>query len=363
MGGQTTGFSRLGYTWSQPQKSKIVDKGQEIDVLIFAGGYHADADIPANYTKTVPYGNDIYIINAKTGALIWSALDNLPLTRMKYSIPGKVYVLHTDMATLDKKEYAQALIFADTGGQLWRLVLNNGVIGNTTLAFSVSADDGEAGKKGVIANTSAGRRFYHTPSVVTLDKESQLAISIGTGYHARPLNVDVNDRFYSIRIPTSPVFKTIDLDDAMMRDVTPLVSKSDGEETVNLIQSGNKDGWYIRLTDSGEKVMSSATTQRGMIFFNTYVPGVKTDPCQPATGSNYLYVVSLLNGRPAVEELGLTDRRMALSNLMGLPGEPYLVVIDGKLFVKVAPGSSGFIALPNSSDEGGKKTYWIDLQD
>jgi len=363
MGGQTPGFSRLGYTWSQPQKSKIVDKGQEIDVLIFAGGYHADADIPANYTKTVPYGNDIYIINAKTGALIWSALDNLALP-MKYSIPGKVYVLHSEMTTLEKKEYAQALIFADTGGQLWRLVLNNGEMGKTNIDFSVSADDGEAGKKGVIANTRAGRRFYHTPSVVPLPKEKQLAISIGSGYHARPLNVDVNDRFYSIRTSTSPTSKTIDLDDdAIMRDVTNLLSKSDGEATAGLIQSGNKDGWYIRLTDKGEKVMSSATTQLGMVFFNTYVPGVKTDPCQPATGSNYLYVVNLLNGRAATEELGFAARRMALSNLMGLPGEPYLVVIGGKLFVKVAPGPSGFISLPNSSDEGGKKTYWIDLQD
>jgi len=364
IGGETPGFDRLGYTWSQPQKSKIVDKGQVIDVLIFAGGYHPDSDTPANYTKTVPYGNDIYIINAKTGALIWSASLNLSLTRMNYSIPGKVYVVYRKEANADKKEYAQALIFADTAGQLWRLVLNNGEVGKAGIDFSVSADDGDAGKKGVLAYTGAGRRFYHTPSVVPIPQENQWAISIGSGYHARPLNVDVNDRFYSIRVPSSPASRTIDLDDnSIMEDVTYKVSKDEGKATAALIKNGNKDGWYFQLSDSGEKVMSSATTQLGLVFFNTYVPGVKTDPCQPAAGTNYLYVAGLLNGRPAVEELSLTERRMPLSNFIGLPGDPYLVVLNGKLFAKVAPGSDGFIALPpNPSDEVGQKTYWIDLE-
>jgi len=362
LGGQTTGFGRLGYTWSQPQKSKIIDKGQEKDVLIFAGGYHPNADIPANYGNTVHYGNDIYIIDAKTGALIWSALDKLPLTKMTHSIPGKVYVLHTETVTFEKKEYAQALIFADTGGQLWRLRLNNGELGDTSMEFSVSADDGEAGKKGVIAYTAAGRRFYHTPSVVVLPKERELAISIGSGYHARPLNVNVDDRFYSIRVSTLPVPKAMDLDNNnILIDVTNKLTKSEGEDTISLIQGG-KGGWYVRLTDKGEKVMSSATTQLGSVFFNTYVPGVKTDPCQPATGANYLYVVNLLNGRPA-EELGFTERKIAMSGLMGLPGDPYLVVLGGKLYVKVRPGPDGLIEIKNSFDEGGKKTYWIDLQD
>jgi len=363
LGDQTTGFGRLGYTWSQPIQSKIIDKGQELDVLIFAGGYHTNADIPANYGNAVPYGNDIYIINAKTGALIWSALDKLPLLSMKYSIPGKVYVVHTEMTSLNKKEHAQALIFADTGGQIWRLVLNNGELGNTSMEFSVSADDGATDKKGVIAYTAAGRRFYHTPSVVVLPQKKQLAVSIGSGYHARPLNTDVDDRFYSIRIPTSPVSQSINLNDnGIMEDVTDKVSKGDGEATADLIESGSKVGWYIRLTDKGEKVMSRANTQLGKVFFNTYVPGVKTDPCQPATGTNYLYIVNLLNGRPA-EELGFTERKIAMSGLMGLPGEPYLVALDGKLYVKVRPGPDGLIEIKNSFDEGGKKTYWIDLQD
>jgi len=366
IGGETPGFAKLGYTWSQPYLSKIIDKGQEKDVLIFAGGYHNNNDTPASYQQAVNYGNDIYIINAKTGELIWSVSSSgLNLNNMNYSIPGKIYVLHTDMATLNKKPYAQALIFADTGGQIWRLTLNNGEVGNTSIAFSVSADDGEVGKKGVIAYTGSGRRFYHTPSVVVLNQEKQLAVSIGSGYHARPLNTDVHDRFYSIRVPTNnSLSNAIDLDNNnILIDVTDKVTKSEGEETVSDI-AGGKAGWYIRLTDKGEKVMSSASSQLGTVFFNTYVPGVKSDPCQPATGTNYLYAVNLLNGMAVPEMLGpgSTERRMPMLGMTGLPGDPYLYVdSNGKLYMKLGPGMPP-IELPNLMDDGGKKTYWIDLQ-
>ncbi|KXU36302.1 hypothetical protein AXE65_05290 [Ventosimonas gracilis] len=366
MGGETTGFEKLGYTWSQPQKSKIVDKGQEIDVLIFAGGYHTNDDIPSNYRNTVPYGNDIYIINAKTGQLIWSAQNDLSLSKMKHSIPGKVYVLHSsmsNMATIEKKEYAQSLIFADTGGQIWRLFLKNGEVGNLASDFLVSADDGGPGKEGVIAETSNGRRFYHTPSVVVLrGSQPKLAINIGSGYHARPLNTNVEDRFYSIRVPISP-FSTTNLDDDnILLDVTNKLTKAEGEQTAQAISNNQAAGWYIKLTGNGEKVMSSATTQLGSVFFNTYVPGVKSNPCQPASGTNYLYVANLLSGR-AVEEIGFTERKMAMTGLTGLPGAPYFVALGGKYYVKVKPGLDGFIEIKGSFDEQGKKTYWIDLQD
>jgi len=365
IGGQTPGFARLGYTWSQPLLSKIIDRGEEVDVLIFAGGYHSAADSPANYVQSVVYGNDIYIINAKTGRLIWSASNSgLNLNNMNYSIPGKVYVMHTDMTTLKRKSYAQTLIFADTRGQLWRLVLNNGELGNASIAFSVSADDGDSNNKGVIARTGGGRRFYHTPSVVVLHEEKKLAISIGSGYHARPLNTYVADRFYSIRVPTdSPVPNTMDLDNNnILIDVTNRVTPSEGEEIISNI-AGGKGGWYIQLTDAGEKVMSSPNTQLGVVFFNTYVPGVKSDPCQPATGTNYRYAVNLLNGMPVPEILGpdFAERRAAMVGVTGNPGSPQLRIIEGKLYMYLGPGIPP-IPLPNVMDDDGKKTYWIDLQ-
>jgi len=366
IGGQTTGFDRLGYTWSQPQKSKIVDKGQEIDVLIFSGGYHANEDIPSNYGNPVPYGNDIYIINAKTGQLIWSASGHLNLPTMKHSIPGNVYVLHTYPFSLDKTKYAQSLIFADTGGQIWRLVLVNGEVGNATSDFDVLAYDGQLdGKDGVIAKTGNGRRFYHTPSVVVLrGYPSKLAISIGSGYHARPLNTDVEDRFYSIRVPIHMDPATLDLDnDSVFLDVTNKLTKAEGDATEQAISTNSNAGWYIKLAGKGEKVMSSPTTQLGSVFFNTYVPGVgSVDPCRPASGANYLYVVNMRNGL-AVEEIGFTERKMPMTGLTGLPGKPYFVALGGKYYVKVKPGLDGFVEIKGSFNEEGKKTYWIDLKD
>jgi len=364
IGGETQGFDRLGDTWSQPVKTKIMDKGVAIDVLIFAGGYHKNDDTSSNYGNPVPYGNDIYIINAKTGRLIWSAsTSGLGLSDMKYSIPAKVQVLHIDKSLSVK--YATQLVFSDTGGQIWRLLLHNGKDVNT--AFSVSADNGS----GLIAkvNGPAGltnhRRFYHTPDAVVLHKYHQLVVSIGSGYHARPLNTEVKDRFYSIRIPLAGGGGVLDLSDnhidRVLVDVTYKLTASEGKETVSQINEGKK-GWYFKMHDAGEKVMSSAVTQGGWLLFNVYVPSVKIDLCQPLPGTNYSYIIDLINGRPVAEEIMGMDannpRRMAI-NLVGLAGEPAPYNLGGKLYIQAAPKL--FIPVKHKVNYTGKKTYWMDL--
>lgn len=71
------GFKRLGQTWSKPvlTRMKVAESGDNDDeryVLVFAGGYdlHQDDKEVRSYDYI---GNSLYIVDAQTGALLWSA--------------------------------------------------------------------------------------------------------------------------------------------------------------------------------------------------------------------------------------------------------------------------------------------------
>ena len=128
-------FSRMGQIWVKPTPAKI--KTSETDVgtpvLIFGGGYDTcyedesyqvgsttstltnQRNLACNRTEdTAAIGNTVYIINAKTGALIWSATsdDNPNLTN---SIVGGITVLDRN-----NDGFMDGIYFADLGGQVFR---------------------------------------------------------------------------------------------------------------------------------------------------------------------------------------------------------------------------------------------------
>lgn len=182
----TTGFDRMGQIWSKPTKAKIatgIDSTTKKvnaykDVLVFGGGYdmcyeYEDyqqgivpaviskeiADLEAKIKETdsddklsqnekdtkkkllsdkktilentcnaayVPKGNTVYIIDAKTGALIWSAsgsatpTPSTSVSTMTNSIVGGITVLDRN-----NDGYMDQLYFADMGGQLFRADFTN----------------------------------------------------------------------------------------------------------------------------------------------------------------------------------------------------------------------------------------------
>src|SRR5690606_7731210 len=124
-------------TWSVPVKTKIKIGSTPTDVLIFAGGYDETQDNPNTVStrKTDNMGNAIYIVNATTGALIWSASNTTGHTRvlsnMQYSMPGtpRVVDLQTSPSGAlgaDQEKLADQIFIGDMGGQIWRFFINNG---------------------------------------------------------------------------------------------------------------------------------------------------------------------------------------------------------------------------------------------
>ena len=302
--GGNTGFEKLGQTWSRPTVTKI-KVGETIrNVLIFGGGYDVEQDNKvARSADSV--GNAVFIVDADTGALIWSASNSgadLLLGDMEYSIPARISVIDRDNDGL-----ADHMYVADLGGQLFRLDIHNGLGRSELVSGGLLADLG-----GDLAEDN--RRFYYAPDVAqisTID-ENFYAVAIGSGYRAHPLHAEIQDSFYVLKdfgiftkdeqgdygLPENP-FTRDDLYDATAH----LLTSSD--QTVAEEQGAiyaNRAGWLVDLGSGGEKVLASPLILNYQVFFTTYLPASANDSlCAPPSGNSRAYLVELINGNAVVD--------------------------------------------------------------
>jgi type IV pilus assembly protein PilY1 len=321
-------FPELGQTWSQPVLGTIDINGTETDVLYFAGGYDADQDDTLR-RATDNQGRAIYIVNAVTGALIWSGGNGTEYTEdfddMLYSIPGDLSV-----ADLDSNGKDDMIFIGDMGGQVWRFDINNGAVLGDLVSGGVIADVGVAAGTNTAANN---RRFYHGPDIALMHQggQTRLALTIGSGFHAHPLSTGTTDRFYMIRqtdvwgAPTSYTKLTeADLYDATDNDV--------GEGVTGAAAAlAGKSGWYFDMPRTGEKVLSTPLTFKNTATFTTYEPNPNsvTSNCIPAAGVTRVYQVSLDDASPINEwddVTGLTeDDRATVLQSSSIIDEPVIV--------------------------------------
>ncbi|MGJ8681985.1 PilC/PilY family type IV pilus protein [Paraglaciecola sp.] len=292
-------FAQLGQTWSKPTVTKIRVGATSKTVLIFGGGYDEDQDSKLlRSADTV--GNAVYIVDADTGSLIWSSSKtgaDLNLADMQYSIPARISVIDRE-----NDGFADHMYVADTGGQLFRLDIHNGESVSDLVTGGLLADFG--------GNTEASnRRFYYGPDVseVSLADEHYYAVAVGSGYRAHPLNTTIEDHFYMIKdkgvfevdvngfntLPSMPYTLT-DLYDATDHLLT---SSNTTTKELEALEFATKEGWMIKLTTGGEKVLASPLILDYQIVFTTYLPAsASSSSCAPPTGNSRAYLVQLING-------------------------------------------------------------------
>jgi len=352
-----THFKQLGQTWSQPVKTKIKISSNEVkDVLIFGGGYDPAQDEPSNYKIPASQGNDIYIVNAKTGEFIWSANDSG--FDMKYSIPGNIRVLSLDDKGKERADgLATQFFVGDVGGQVWRFIIENGELKNIK-------SGGEKGS-GVLADLGGtngnhdenARRFYHAPDVAVA--QDKLFANIGSGYRAHPLDTVVKDRMYSIHLDLNLTNSDKTLTEA---DLSPQVAgKFNGEQTSADIKNG-KSGWFIELQGLGEKIISTPKTIGGRVIFNTYTPPVASNnPCATGISENRTYDLQIEDAIPynATKREGDYSDYASLSKAQGALGDPNVICFADQCWVQFGPGE--FSDPFSRGDGSGRKIYWIDL--
>ena len=309
--GGSTGFSRMGQTWSAPVRAKIKVNGTATDVLIFGGGYDPQQDTATTRTAD-RQGNDVYVVNAKTGALLWSA--SSAGINMQYSVPSKVKVTtlganSSGTPQLNAEGLAEQFFVGDMGGQVWRFRINNGSSGTGLVSGSLFASVGGSG-------VADNRRFYHEPelALVAVDNKLNLTVNIGSGFRGHPLDKNIEDRFYSFRTDKLDADATSPLTESDLYDGTALVKATTEQRDVLL----EKAGWYIRLARTGEKVMSNALAIEGALYFNTYEPKAEQSACNATQGISYAYRVNLLDGT------AINASRYTVTKGASLPSNPQL---------------------------------------
>ena len=201
-------FARMGQIWSKPTIAEIRVQGERRKVLIFGGGYDAEVyeQAAADFkepSSTATRGNALYIVDAETGELIWMTSANTAevdeahkkttQAQLLYSVVGQPVVRDYDADGLSDMIY-----FADLGGQIFRVDLNNiqqvSLTEKHNLAVRVQriANLREASSNNEhdrLHNPSFVPRFYDrlTTAVFDAGQSRFVFISIGSGNRSFPL--------------------------------------------------------------------------------------------------------------------------------------------------------------------------------
>lgn len=303
---------QFGQTWSTPIVTRIDvdDTALNADkaVVVVGGGYDSIHDSREHPLSPDVEGAGIYMFDLVSGAELWRAGSDtgadleLPGTMrpgLTRSIASKIRVIDMSGDGVADRMYA-----ADMGGQILRFDIFNGQKPADLVAGGVIA---QLGAEALATPTDADtRRFYNAPDVSLFTDKIQnrryLALSIGSGYRAHPLDNGASDRFYSVRDPH--VFNQLT---QLQYNSLSVITDSDLIEvsgSVRTVISPTKGGWKLTLPPT-QKVLSDSATFADSVFFVSFSPEANlTNVCEPSVGRNFLYRVNVANGDPVVSNLG-----------------------------------------------------------
>jgi type IV pilus assembly protein PilY1 len=299
----------MGQTWSRPTVARVDmnEPGLNNDkaVVIFGGGYDTAHDTMDHPAMADTKGAGIYFVDLQSGNVLWragrDAGANLQLPGLTRSIPTQVRVID-----LSGDGFVDRMYASDMGGQILRFDIFNGKSpdGTGTDALVTGGVVAQLGAEGMgspaVEDT---RRFYAAPDVSIFNDNIQnrrfIAISLGSGYRAHPLDDSNTDRFYSIR--DKNVFNT--LTQAEYDSITP-ITESDLVEIsgqVGTVIGQNNAGWKFTLP-ADQKVFSNSVTFNNEVFFVAFSADTAGAAiCSAGTGRNFLYRVSVKNGDPIAD--------------------------------------------------------------
>lgn len=296
----------LGQSWSTPVVAKIDAPGVSANkaVVVIGGGYDPTHDTNSHPVVDDSVGAAIIMLDLETGAELWRAAKNAgpgnrSIAGMNRAIPGEVRVI--DMSG---DGFADRMYAADLGGQILRFDIYNGVTGVDFVTGGVIAQLGAEGMTGT-PTLQDTRRFYTAPDV-SLFKSNILsnrflAISIGSGYRAHPLDNINNDRFYSLR--DDKVFTQLSQTEY---NALPIIRENnliDVTGKVRTVLTATEKGWMFTLPPN-QKILSDSLTFDDSVFFVAFSPDINlSNACAAGAGTNFLYRVKVENGDPVVNNL------------------------------------------------------------
>lgn len=375
---KTSGFERLGQTWSKPLVAKIrtgAGRDDYKDVLVFGGGYDmcyenprftlkatdiGNTDASCNNKETAK-GNAIYMVDASDGSLIasWSTKEHADL---KHSIVSEITGLDRN-----NNGFIDHLYFGDLGGQLFRIDLNEGTSNENAIkrrvvkVFDANAENANKGRMTVKdendlvsqVDVTVPFRFYTKPLVSFYDVETPRlpVVNISTGDRSNPLSRLRGDKSYD---RVYGIFDR-DLSDSKL-SITGDAAKNVELSVQDLTDKDltRLDGKEIETSTDRPKILADIKGSKGWFYeLNRFdgkygVPHVKSVGNATVTASRYImsvynpdYKFSSRSSCEAGVEGG-TERQMYCLP-WGVCMTDDGVLTDGSLngtlgFIKVGPG-------------------------
>ena len=346
------GGENLGQSWCKPEIGGIKTGGGADTVSLMAGGYDTNQDAATPAADTV--GRAVFTIRVTDGAL----------SSLNFSAGDMTHCI-VDVSGFDSNAdgYMNRVYAGDLGGNIWAFEDDDG---NGTWSrrklFSASAVDG------------VQRKIFYAPDAAAKVYDGSIGeiIFFGTGDRADPGETGVVNRLYAIKNDWEDPATFTTITESDLVDVTEdLIQMGTDEQKVAVAEAlANSKGWYIRLENSGEKMVSSPTVFAGAVYFTTYTPdppdaGVDPDdPCGAPTASGVarLYAVDYLTGASVqdlseevetdaggtVVEYGIKDR----SKIIGaaIPSAPVIAVLESgaKMYIGVEGGVAPGDTLPTT---------------
>ncbi len=298
-------YPEFGQTWSKPVAARINTTSNGINsnqaVIVVGAGYDTVHDSPSQPISDDGEGAGIFMLDLETGSVIWRAgpdlSADLPLTTMTRAFPTEIKVID-----LTGDGFANRMYATDVGGQIWRFDVFSDAAPGIGAGGSPALVTG-----GIIAqfglDGTSERRMYNAPDISVFNDNRQqrryIAVSVGSGYRAHPLNNNAADRFYSLRDPD--VFSSLSQQAYNNYDVATDSDMVEISGTTNTVITASDHGWKFTLP-ANQKILADSATFDGSVFFVSFSPEVTSlAACETTVGKNFLYQVSVVNGDPIAD--------------------------------------------------------------
>lgn len=293
----TTGFSELGQTWSRPRltllNSYVDASNKPIPVLVFGAGYDTaqDSEPPAANTM----GRGIFIVNAETGALVWSANASCATSSTCLNVPGMTAAIPSDITFIDRDNDGRTdkLYFGDTAGNVWRADVSAAARTDWSVT-RLAALGCSAGA----CTSGTPRKFFFPPAVVMVGGTgatgSYDAVMLASGDREHPLYDTATNSAYNV---SNQLYFIKDTGTAVGTAVTHDVVASTGLfDATNTAYNGTRNGYYITFS-TGEKSVNAAITVFGTTYLGTNKPiAPSTTSCASNLGEAKGYALNPFTG-------------------------------------------------------------------
>jgi hypothetical protein len=266
-------YHLLGQTWSEPKLAQVRLSDGVHAVWLFGGGYDAQfydqpiEQLRIENSSTPKQGSALYMIDAKTGALLWWAAQQQADTlhaELRHSVVASPKLLDLDSDGLVDRVY-----WVDLGGQVFRQDIDNRAQQNLpALAQRIRLQRLAA----LGGSHSDDRRFFQAPSVAVLRDaagQDRVVIAVASGNSEQPQETQVQNR-------VAVLFDDLLLNSSVTTRTFADLQLVDFNVANGITLSARSQGWYWKLGEGagaeGEKVLASPLILRNQLIVSSVLP-------------------------------------------------------------------------------------------